>query len=640
MTLSGKLILAWLEEDNKQRALFRVRPLMTGEGVFTQQEIEELPDEGYLRVVPDRKEKATFKDRMRALGELCVVDLRGDLEKTRANKNYAPAKGEINRMVVYSDVILGLPEALVYEVMPDLKGALPMTPRFCLRNGGRIQGPLNARTREPEGGQMAVAPDSNRLFAVQLPDGREKLFFWPAPPAGEPQAEPVEPAKAVQPAAEAPAAAVAPANEPEEEPPVADSPRVYIPIHEVVERRRRDKDALLPAGPDPTEAFRQALEVLWRGEDTRAEAVRLLAAMPDADALMGRAFNPQMKTAAAAALRRELEDMEAERLRLLMDTDRARSDQDTLFAQALDTARERAEHALAALTAQVDDVRGRVDEIKSQESALLTKREELLAQLAGAGGAVLARPSGEACAFADAARRLAEALSDAGFDTDEARAGCLLLLLLICPQVQLDGANAADSVTAAKAIVRALGGNAALFPEDEGDVLLLAGGDGLRAMVTASGGTAPDGYTRLIAGKSDGPEDIWQEYGREPWPCLPLAARPGFFVAQEPTHPAISWTDLQAQVLQDIAELPEAALELLNAAEQALRKAGAPLPLAIRQMVARFVPAAQHLAGSVLTALDTAVSAFILPYARYRQVDVSELSQLLSGMPLSEGSLT
>ncbi len=48
MDLSGKLILAWLEEDNEQRALFRVRPLLTAQGVFTPEALETLPDEGYL----------------------------------------------------------------------------------------------------------------------------------------------------------------------------------------------------------------------------------------------------------------------------------------------------------------------------------------------------------------------------------------------------------------------------------------------------------------------------------------------------------------------------------------------------------------------------------------------------------------
>lgn len=647
MALSGKLILAWMEEDNEQRALFRVRPLMTSEGAITGQEIDQLPDEGYLRVVPDRKEQATFKDRMRALGQLCVIDLCGSIEKTRANKNYSPAKGEVNRTVVYSDVVVDVPEALVYEVVPDLKGALPMTPRFCLRNGGRIQGPLNAATREPEGAQIAVAPDSSRLFAVQLPDGREKLFFWPDIPAGEqpPQVQPVQEAAEASPEAppdeaDEPLIKETPQPEQNEAPHLAPSPRVHIPIHEVVERKRGARDAQLASGPEPAEAFRQSLDVLWREEDTRIEAMRILADMPDADVVMGRAFKLQMKTPAAAVLRRELEDMEAERLRLLMETDHARSNRDALFSQALDAARERAERTLAALKAEEQAASMRVDQIQTQEKSLLVQREQLLSDLESAGATVLKRPAGEACSFADAARRMAEALNQAGIAASETWARCLLLLLLTCPQVQLEAENAADSVTAARAVARALGANAALFPKDEHGVLLPAGGDGTRLMITASGSTAPDGYTRLIAGQNGGPKDTSLMYEREPWPCLPVSVRPGFFAAREQTYPAVSWASLQAQLPTEPAHLPEPAAELLAAVEQAFLKADAPLPLAIRQAVARFVPAAQVLAGSVLTALDTALTAFVLPYARCHEVDMSGLVPLLAGFSQSEARLS
>lgn len=791
MVLSGKLILAWLEEDDAQRALFRVRPLMTGEGAYGQQELDELMDEGYLRVVPDRKEQATFKDRMRELGSLCVIDLRGSVEKTRVNKNYAPHKGEINRTVVYSDVVVRVPDALVYEVMPAVQGLVPLTPRFCLRNGGRIQGPLNAQTREPEGGQMAVAPDSDRLFAVQLPDGREKLFYWPehaddavpipvqpvkepgkAKPAreegraegtgpakenkggreqgkggsagrhrngqerhdgekvdaaevtgateggqeqawGKPAAEmagnsapegpqfAAEPADAAasgetprandapQPAngwlekvsallqkdkvpvenaepnatpgkdaadenvAAAPAASAAapetprvpeaqqPAASPEprEAPRTAASPRVYIPIHEVVERKRRTRGEQTNAGPEPAEAFQQALETLWRAEGTRAEAVRMLADMPDADALLGRQFRPQMKAAAAAALRRELEDMEAERLRLLMDTDRAKADRDTLFAQALDAARERTERTLSQLREEESALRGRIAGLQSQEQPLLDKRDAMLAELSGGGHAALARPAGEATDFARVAERLSQALQDAGFVMDVPHAGCLLLLLLTCPQVQLDGASAADSVTAAKAVASALGASHVLFPEDERGVLLAQGGDGLRMMITASGGTAPYGYVRLIAGHGAGPEDIWLEYEREPWPCVPLTAREGFFAVTATSYPAVSWDALLRNLPDMPQELPDEAAAVLSALQNACAKAGAPLPLAIRQAAARFVPAAQALTASVVTALEMAMASLILPYARYREVDLTPLLPQLAGFPMSEARL-
>ena len=75
MDFSGKIVLSFIEEDNVQRAYFRIRPLLTGEGALTKQDIDALPDDGYLRIVPDKNEQHTFKDRMRSLGYLCVLDL-------------------------------------------------------------------------------------------------------------------------------------------------------------------------------------------------------------------------------------------------------------------------------------------------------------------------------------------------------------------------------------------------------------------------------------------------------------------------------------------------------------------------------------------------------------------------------------
>ncbi|MGI6653465.1 MAG: hypothetical protein ACOX55_05090 [Christensenellales bacterium] len=633
MDLSGKLILAWLEEDNEQRALFRVRPLLTAQGVFTPEALETLPDEGYLRIVPDRKEQGTFKDRMRSLGQLCVIDLRGNVEKTRPNKNYAPHRGENNRTVVYSDVILRVPEGVVFEVVSDLEDNAPMTPRFCLRNGGRIQGPMDAGTGAPAGEQAAVAPDSHRLFAVQLPDGREKLFFWPDEAAPQPPVE--EPPQEVQhlPVAEQPILLPPVAEEPAPEP---RSPRVHIPLHEVVERKRRLRDESADAPvPPPAEALQQALDAMWRAEDTRAQAVRQLAAMPDARALMGRQFSPQMKSAAAAALRQELEGMEADRLRLLLETDRLREDSGKLLQQALDRAGERAHKTIADLEQKQQDVRGRVAAIQAEEQTLLAAREQLLQEIRDAHGVVLARPVGEECTFEEAAQRLHQALQGAGINISEAQAGCLLLLLITCPQVQLDGPSPADSITAARAVAQALGAAVAAFPDEEKDVLLPAGGDGVRVMITRDGGIASEKFLRLIAGCDNMPQDVWREYECNPWPCVPFAAQPGFAAPKEQCYPPVSLDALRAQIPSELPEMPPAAVELLAQVEALFADAGHPLPLAIRQAVARFIPQAQALAG-IVAAVDTALATYIVPYARYREMDISALVPLMAGFAQAE----
>ena len=61
MEFSGRFFLAAIEEDNTQRALFRVRPLLSEEGGIPPEDIDTLGDEGFLRVVPDRAEQHSFK---------------------------------------------------------------------------------------------------------------------------------------------------------------------------------------------------------------------------------------------------------------------------------------------------------------------------------------------------------------------------------------------------------------------------------------------------------------------------------------------------------------------------------------------------------------------------------------------------
>ena len=146
MDLSGRLFLAVVEEDNTQRILFRVRPLLGEEGPVQQEELDELGDDGYLRVVPDRHEQHTFKERMRELGALCLINLRDTppgLDKVRPNKNYAPQRGERNRFVIYSDAVRGLEDLAIYEVISEGRAAVAGTSAYYLRKGGHIQGPFD-----------------------------------------------------------------------------------------------------------------------------------------------------------------------------------------------------------------------------------------------------------------------------------------------------------------------------------------------------------------------------------------------------------------------------------------------------------------------------------------------------------------
>ncbi len=220
MNFQGKAVLVYLEEDNIARAYFRVQPLMTQDGPVGPMAAE-YPDDGFLRIVPDKNEQHTFKERMRTLTGLCLVDLRlfsMEANKIRTNKNYSPSRGETNQFIVYSDAVRALPEDLLYQVVGENEVKNASTPLVYIRNGANIQGPFRREDGQNVGETVQLPPDSSEIHSLTV-NGQEQLFYWPrkaereAPKPAEPAEapKPVAPAPAPAPAA-APAAPEAPAN--------------------------------------------------------------------------------------------------------------------------------------------------------------------------------------------------------------------------------------------------------------------------------------------------------------------------------------------------------------------------------------------------------------------------------------------
>ena len=117
--MNGTITLVYIEEDNKQRIIFRALPLCTKEGVqFNNNEI--FPDQGSIRIVPDKREQNSFKDRMRNISGLCVIKLQlegKEVSKVRLNRNYSPNQGEKNKFAIYSDVICEFEDDCCFEVL-------------------------------------------------------------------------------------------------------------------------------------------------------------------------------------------------------------------------------------------------------------------------------------------------------------------------------------------------------------------------------------------------------------------------------------------------------------------------------------------------------------------------------------------
>lgn len=186
--LIGTITLSFVEEDNKQRVIFRIVPLCTREGVTFRDAMETFPDQGSLRIVPDKREQSTFKERMREVGKLCVIELLvsdgKEMAKVRKNKNYAPAQGELNQNAIYSDVIQGFAPDGAFEVIEWserlTRPAEVLTQTVLLLSNKVLYGPV--AHEDMENVQLSeLKPFGNAQFllhTVELPDQTAHTLYW------------------------------------------------------------------------------------------------------------------------------------------------------------------------------------------------------------------------------------------------------------------------------------------------------------------------------------------------------------------------------------------------------------------------------------------------------------------------------
>jgi len=208
MSLPGKLTIGYVHEDNPVKSYFRFKPLLTlsehnfepvDEGTAAQ-----YPEDGFIRIVPDKNEISQFKTRMRQLGRYCLLDLRrhpNENDKIRPNKNYAPDGIERNAHIVYSDVIAALSPEMACEVVDatgvsdgetiTLRAPLPGTRYVAIRREGRLSGPwVWTETQDIPGCvTLSIAPGHRRadasveeamLLEVEDADGQYTLLYNPA----------------------------------------------------------------------------------------------------------------------------------------------------------------------------------------------------------------------------------------------------------------------------------------------------------------------------------------------------------------------------------------------------------------------------------------------------------------------------
>lgn len=664
MEFSGRVFLASIEEDNIQRSLFRVRPLLDASGPISQEDMDSLEDEGFLRIVPDKQEQYTFKDRMRTLGTMCMIDLRRvppEISKVRLNKNYAPAKGERNRHVIYSDAILSLEGQPICEVVADPRSPVPVTSCYYLRSGGHIEGPYDKYKAAPVDALSCIAPDSDRLFAVTMPDERERLFFWPDNGPRPLEVSPPEQTTQEQ----APAAAAAPS---------ADPLQVILPpgkklngtplqkpnlkriertpgnrsLEEVVDRavrkvRPEEPGARLTQAEslqaDPIERLDLALQAMWHTSELQRLAADCILTMDGAAELLGRIMTNDQGNTVILAMKQQMEDLEAERLALLIQLEDLAKNKGALLREAAASQGKANNHAAQ----QEEALRQSILTLEGQLAQLIDKRDALLTpERSHAHSPRFIRPAqGQDCTPAKAAKLIAEALGKAGFICDKDAAMNLLMHTLLYKALRVCAPYLADARLAARTFADAIGAEWAAHVGAHGHALRLAGGDGPAILIGTGHDPHEQDLTQIIIGSNSGDREPDEEARLgQPWPVITFTPQPGFGLSSSAQRFTIREEQMRRAILDGARELPPAALELLEQLDEALRQCKQQLPQAFKLDMLRYLRCAQtQLDGGIAAALDFALSCWVLPFVKLHQMDISVLLPFMPGMPRSQALL-
>ena len=768
--LPGKLCIGILEEDNPLKSYFRMKPLLVeNEGRYEAVSVGEIyPEEGCIRIVPDKNESSYFKARMRRMGRYCVLDLRehaGENDKIRPNKNYKGDETERNAHIVYSDVVREPAQNMIFEIVDfegeagPWSGDAPGTPRV-LRGSALETWAYTPAESEDEPGQ--IAPDGEALreeelqrfdipgfsgeqlhFAIRLPGVMPAVIEAPAPkgeskaaqkeeksaakaeekPAPKPEEKPAakseEKPTPEKPAPEKPAPERAQTEKPWishdlPKPPRIDprmtpmqqtlaaqsglNPKRNRSLQEIIEEKWRHSrvDQLghpVPANAmgkpveNPVERAVEALREAWDNPEIHAQLLDAISNIGDFYA----ALDQRGRMLSDHAIQRELEELEADRLKALDALDKLRREKNALRetfkqeirqeeAEALAEAVERTKAARAeckkyeeeaerarASVAEAEDAYASLTDGRFEEKLrdfALTSRAAALLKSDGA-----AEPASELAQSAPTReewmQRIKRAFALEGLELTQIQAANMLICASLGESLLFSGPAASDKCMTAHALATALGAPAAQryveFPGESPDVRapraeeLLKPSD-LPAVALIRDANRMPGAD-VCRGLCGGAENLLViaaiSDGGTGFPVSAEALERGFMIRLEPVSADAPWRPCDAAAsefppvrmqalrdafLKDVEELPPAL-------ERRLQKIRGELAVHDVRLSRRTLDLMWHYCGAMLAscrisageALDLAFAQKALPciLAEAPVACLAELKTMLSGMPHS-----
>ncbi len=723
MSFSDRVTMAFLEEDNAQRAFFRLRPLLNSVGPCTQEELSILPDEGFVRIVPDKNEQANFKDRMRTLGHLCMIDLTPfppEANKIRTNKNYAPERGEKNQYILYSDVIHALPESLVYEVasaetaeeIPE-KVSLLLTPLKYARVQDQWYGPIGP------GLEIAAAADAlleKHLHNITFPDGKHHIFYWPVKEAlerviavdEEPFAAASQAVKEEEPHLVVMDASIAQsigyARAPVVQMPVraavpedvalsgtplyanaiphARLNRTRNPLHEVVDAQWRaakydapsaqlQQGANLRHVDNPLERFKEIAEEAWDIPEAQQQVLEALLVLPGMQKRLEKMFYAgEPDSLLVSSMRHQLQELEAERLALLVQLDKAKENKAAFREEVLAAAQQ--EH-----TIRLKQLREEITACQDAEATLTKQLQELINQRnalqevcdeltcgdltnrlqAFAKGCHLSlyksplplRLSpviGTKAQPVNMIAALQEAFAREWVPLKQEDAVHFLTLFALCPKIQLVHPSLAETARFARICMESLGLKAAFAVQSCPDqsITVDTPGCAMSPVCVATPHVCPedggDNLKTLLLSKSPTTHLNQLSYELAPWPVLILPEASQNFKNTPYSHAGEALPPISMESLKEFSgpqgAISQEVLRWLGELKEAMTVAQQPLPWAVGRAMTDYLSAAgTRMQGGIAAAADYAFLAWIVPLALAQEKLLKALRPLLPSLPRS-----
>ncbi len=553
--LDGTITLSLLDEDNSQRVIFRIFPLCTKDGLIFSNRQQSYPDHGSLRIIPDKREQSSFKERMREIGPLCCVQLVDDgkeLTKIRQNRNYDPNQDECNQYAIYSDVICGFEQDSVFEVyQEDQPISQALTENVLIQRGKILFGPVS---RDAEVDLDALKPFGNEVFlmhAVEDAQGNQRVYYWNPEAIVTWRQRKREMKKnsgqKLQPDQEALKTSLVKEQKPEQEPeaqaktkdaplpigtkleilneelsnqeqitelnqpvssaanrlvdtpipdapqppneapkfhgtPIAEAPRNNRSntsgngfVHGVVEKQIKEKHnnggsakPELRAVENPIEHMREAMQYVWSIPALRQDFLRLISENKDISKAI--LESPQMDCqakSAYSAVKAELDEIEGERLALLVELDKVKENyqqiKDKMFTElakqkqdALDAMNKRLE-ALAEEKHAVEETLTELGEsIRSGTLELVSKKTSVDIQSNGTD-IVISPTIGTYTEPKELVETVRSIMSDMGFMCKQDCVTSLMILLSLHDEICITGDTLAEAELYIKHLLRALG---------------------------------------------------------------------------------------------------------------------------------------------------------------------------------------